>query len=161
MLYCTVCDYINGDCEIHNTMDEWGIQHQTYEYKEKPYEKDYGPFYRYDPDQCILCGRCVEACQDIEVNETISIDWDREHPRVIWDNDVPINESSCVSCGQCATVCPCNAMMEVNMEGNVGYMTDTEPGSLVAMIDLIKNLNQDMVHYWHFLTQNLKCVKNV
>ena len=40
-----------------------------------------------------------------------------------------------VSCGQCATVCPCNAMMEVNMEGNVGYMTDTEPGSLVAMID--------------------------
>lgn len=138
MLYCTVCDYNNGDCEIHNTMDEWGIQHQTYEYKEKPYEKDYGPFYRYDPDQCILCGRCVEACQDIEVNETISIDWDREHPRVIWDNDVPINESSCVSCGQCTTVCPCNAMMEVNMEGNVGYMTDTEPGSLVAMIDLIK-----------------------
>ena len=59
--------------------------------------KDYGPFYRYDPDQCILCGRCVEACQDIEVNETISIDWNREHPRVIWDNDVPINESSCVS----------------------------------------------------------------
>ena len=36
-------------------------------------------------------------------------------------------------------------MMEVNMEGNVGYMTDTEPGSLVAMIDLIKNLNQVMV----------------
>lgn len=138
MLYCTVCDYNNGDCEIHNTMDAWGLQHQTYEYKEKPYEKDYGPFYRYDPNQCILCGRCVEACQDIEVNETIRIDWDREHPRVIWDNDVPINESSCVSCGQCATVCPCNAMMEVNMEGNAGYMTDTEPGSLAAMIDLTK-----------------------
>ena len=68
-----------------------GLQHQTYEYKEKPYEKDYGPFYRYDPNQC-----CVEACQDIEVNETIRIDWDREHPRVIWDNDVPINESSCI-----------------------------------------------------------------
>ncbi|MFS7852429.1 molybdopterin-dependent oxidoreductase, partial [Staphylococcus aureus] len=43
-----------------------------------------------------------------------------------------------VSCGQCATVCPCNAMMEVNMEGNAGYMTDTEPGSLAAMIDLTK-----------------------
>ncbi len=57
---------------------------------------------------------------------------------LFWDNDVPINESSCVSCGQCATVCPCNAMMEVNMEGNAGYMTDTEPGSLAAMIDLTK-----------------------
>ncbi len=138
MLYCTVCDYNNGDCEIHNAMDKWGIQHQTYEYKRKPYEKDYGPFYRYDPNQCILCGRCVEACQDVEVNETIRIDWERDYPRVIWDNDVPINESSCVSCGQCATVCPCNAMMEVNMEGNVGYLTDTEPGSLASMIDIIK-----------------------
>ena len=105
--------------------------------------------------------RCVEACQDIEVNETIRIDWDREHPRVIWDNDVPINESSCVSCGQCATVCPCNAMMEVNMEGNAGYMTDTEPGSLAAMIDLTKRLNQVMVHYLRFLIQKQKCVKNV
>lgn len=44
MLYCTVCDYNNGDCEIHNTMDAWGFQHQTYEYKEKPYEKDYAHF---------------------------------------------------------------------------------------------------------------------
>ncbi len=43
MLYCTVCDYNNGDCEIHNTMDAWGLQHQTYEYKEKPYEKRLRP----------------------------------------------------------------------------------------------------------------------
>ena len=66
-----------------------------------------------------------------------------------------------VSCGQCATVCPCNAMMEVNMEGNAGYMTDTEPGSLAAMIDLTKRLNQVMVHYLRFLIQKQKCVKNV
>ncbi|NQD98377.1 2Fe-2S iron-sulfur cluster-binding protein, partial [Staphylococcus xylosus] len=138
MLYCTVCDYNNGDCEIHNTMDQWGLEHQTYEYKEKPYEKDYGPFYRYDPNQCILCGRCVEVCQDVQVNETLTIDWERQQPRVIWDNDTTINDSSCVGCGQCATVCPCNAMMEVNMEGNAGYMTDLEPGSLAAMIDLTK-----------------------
>ena len=138
MLYCTVCDYNNGDCEIHNTMDQWGLEHQTYEYKEKPYEKDYGPFYRYDPNQCILCGRCVEVCQDVQVNETLTIDWERQQPRVIWDNDTSINDSSCVGCGQCATVCPCNAMLEVNMEGNAGYMTDLEPGSLAAMIDLTK-----------------------
>ena len=88
----------------------------------------------------------VLACQDVEC-ETIRIDWERDHPRVIWDNDVPINESSCVSCGQCATVCPCNAMMEVNMEGNVGYLTDTEPASLASMIDIIKNQNLAMVLY--------------
>lgn len=43
-LYCTVCDYNNGNCEIHNTMDEWGLEHQSYEYKPKPYEVDFGPF---------------------------------------------------------------------------------------------------------------------
>lgn len=138
ILYCTVCDYNNGDCEIHNTMDEFGVQEQSYEYKDKGYEKDFGPFYRYDPSQCILCGRCVEVCQDVQVNETLSIDWEREQPRVIWDNDVSINESSCVSCGQCATVCPCNAMMENHMVGEAGYMTDTEPGTLADMIDLTK-----------------------
>ena len=42
------------------TLDAWGLEEQSYEYKTKPYEKDYGPFYRYDPDQCILCGRCVK-----------------------------------------------------------------------------------------------------
>ena len=117
MLYCTVCDYNNGDCEIHNAMDAWGLEEQSYEYKTKPYEKTMVHSIDMTQTNVFFCGRCVEACQDIEVNETISIDWNREHPRVIWDNDVPINESSCVSCGQCATVCPCNAMMEVNMEG--------------------------------------------
>ncbi len=39
MLYCTVCDYNNGDCEIHNAMDKWGIQHQTYEYKRNHMKK--------------------------------------------------------------------------------------------------------------------------
>ncbi len=139
MLYCTVCDYNNGDCEIHNTMDAWGLQHQTYEYKEKPYEKDYGPFYRYDPNQCILCGRCVEACQDIEVNEKILELIGIVNIHVLFGIMMyRLMSLECVSCGQCATVCPCNAMMEVNMEGNAGYMTDTEPGSLAAMIDLTK-----------------------
>src|SRR5699024_5342567 len=101
----------------------------------KPYEiDDSGSFYRYDPDQCILCGRCVEACQNVEVNETLMIDWEREQPRVIWDNDVPIDESSCVNCGQCVTVCPCNALMEKPMLGEAGYLTGTEPGTLRSMI---------------------------
>ena len=58
--------------------------------------------------------QCVEACQNLQVNETISIDWSLDRPRVIWDNGVSINDSSCVSCGQCVTVCPCNALMENN-----------------------------------------------
>lgn len=140
-MYCTVCDYNNGACEIHNTMAEFGLEHQSRPFESKPYEIDNsGKFYRYDPDQCILCGRCVEVCQDVQVNETLLIDWDREQPRVIWDDDVPIAESSCVSCGQCVTVCPCNALMEVDMLGETGYLTDQKPGLLRSMIDVTKKV---------------------
>lgn len=140
-LYCTVCDYNNGGCEVHNTVKEMKINHQSIPFDHKPYEVDNSnPFYRYDPDQCILCGRCVEACQDVQVTETLSIDWERERPRVIWDKDVPINESSCVSCGHCSTVCPCNAMMEKGMEGEAGYMTGINRETLRPMIEITKSV---------------------
>ncbi len=140
-LYCTVCDYNNGTCEVHNTVKDMKINHQSIPFEPKPYEVDNShPFYRYDPDQCILCGRCVEACQNVQVTETLSIDWEREHPRVIWDNDVPINESSCVSCGHCSTVCPCNAMMEKGMVGEAGYLTGLKRETLRPMIELTKDI---------------------
>ncbi|WP_423406997.1 formate dehydrogenase subunit alpha [Heyndrickxia sp. MSNUG] len=140
-LYCTVCDYNNGTCEVHNTVKEMKINHQSIPFDHKPYEKDNSnPFYRYDPDQCILCGRCVEACQDVQVTETLRIDWDRDRPRVIWDNDVPINESSCVSCGHCSTVCPCNAMMEKGMEGEAGFLTGIAKETLRPMIEITKGV---------------------
>ena len=140
-LYCTVCENNNGDCEVHNAVADMQVPGQRYPYKQKPYEVDNSsPFYHYDPDQCILCGRCVEACQNVEVNETLSIDWSREHPRVIWDDDRPINESSCVSCGQCVTVCPCNALMEKDMLGEAGPFTAMPTTLKRPMIDLVKGI---------------------
>lgn len=140
-LYCTVCDYNNGSCEIHNSVKSQGIEHQTKPFEHKPYEADFsGPFYRYDPDQCILCGRCVEACQNMEVNETLSIDWSLDRPRVVWDGGTTIDESSCVNCGQCSTVCPCNAMMEKGMVGEAGYLTGIEHGTLRELIELTKKV---------------------
>jgi formate dehydrogenase major subunit len=140
-LYCTVCDNNNGNCTIHNTAVQMQIEHQKYPFEPKPYEvDDSNPFYRYDPNQCILCGRCVEACQNLQVSEVLSIDWNREHPRVIWDNDVPINESSCVSCGHCVTVCPCNALMEKSMIGEAGFLTGVDPATLGKMIDVTKQV---------------------
>ncbi|WP_264176015.1 formate dehydrogenase subunit alpha [Effusibacillus dendaii] len=140
-LYCTVCDNNNGNCTVHNTAEFLQVEHQKYEFTPKPYPPDNShPFYRYEPDQCILCGRCVEACQDLQVNETLSIDWSREVPRVIWDHDVPIDHSSCVSCGHCVTVCPCNALMEKSMLGEAGYLTGIENNILGPMIDITKEV---------------------
>src|ERR1700761_8974913 len=77
LLYCTVCDNNNGNCTVHNTTRLLHVEHQEIPYKPKPYEVDMSnPFYRYDPDQCILCGRCVQACQTLQVNETLTINWE-------------------------------------------------------------------------------------
>ncbi|MEK5232266.1 formate dehydrogenase subunit alpha [Lysinibacillus sp. FSL K6-0232] len=143
LLYCTVCDNNNGNCTLHNTAELMEIEHQKYPYKPKvePNEVDMShPFYRYDPNQCIACGQCVEVCQNLQVNETLSLDWEAERPRVIWDTGVAINDSSCVSCGQCVTVCPCNALMEKSMLGEAGFMTGLKQDMLDPMIHLIKEV---------------------
>ncbi|MGH9597985.1 MAG: molybdopterin-dependent oxidoreductase, partial [Edaphobacter sp.] len=141
LLYCTVCDNNNGNCTIHNTTAELDVKHQSRPFTPKPYEKDMSnPFYRYDPDQCILCGRCVESCQNVQVNETLTIDWESDHPRVLWDGGTKIDGSSCVSCGHCVTVCPCNALIEKSMLGEAGYLTDTPPDALNDMIEVVKGV---------------------
>src|SRR5438445_11374783 len=67
LLYCTVCDNNNGNCTVHNTTKMLAVEHQEIPFKPKPFEVDStNPFYRYDPDQCVLCGRCVQACQDVQ-----------------------------------------------------------------------------------------------
>ncbi|MDD1502133.1 formate dehydrogenase subunit alpha [Lysinibacillus sp. CNPSo 3705] len=143
LLYCTVCDNNNGNCTLHNTAELMEIEHQKYPYQPKvePHEVDMShPFYRYDPNQCIACGQCVEVCQNLQVNETLSLDWEAERPKVIWDEGVAINDSSCVGCGQCVTVCPCNALMEKSMLGEAGFMTGLKQETLDPMINLIKEV---------------------
>lgn len=145
LLYCTVCDNNNGNCTVHNTTALLAVDHQVTPYKPKPYEVDMSnPFYRYDPNQCILCGRCVQACQTVQVNETLSIDWESEHPRVLWDGGAPIGESSCVSCGHCVTVCPCNALMEKSMLGEAGFFTALPAPALNGMIDIVKGIEPEL-----------------
>ena len=144
-LYCTVCDNNNGNCTVHNTTATLGVEHQQIPFKAKPYTVDAtNPFYRYDPDQCILCGRCVEACQNLQVNETLSIRWEDPNPRVLWDGGAAIGESSCVSCGHCVTVCPCNALMEKSMLGEAGYFTALPAPAIESMIAVVKGIEPEV-----------------
>jgi len=145
MLYCTVCDNNNENCRVHNTALALNVEHQEHPFKPKPYEVDMSnPFYRYDPSQCILCGQCVQACQTVQVNETLSIGWELEHPRVLWDGGTQIGGSSCVSCGHCITVCPCNALMEKSMLGEAGFLSGMPKESLDKMIDVVKAIEPEM-----------------
>ena len=104
-------------------------------------EDNSNPFYRYDPDQCILCGRCVEACQNLAgQRDPVHPSGRCQHPRVLWDGGAAIGESSCVSCGHCITVCPCNALMEKSMLGHAGFLTGSAEAALDGMIDVVKGL---------------------
>lgn len=144
-LYCTVCEHNTGDCTLHNAVSDMAIPIQYYPYERKPAEKDHtNPFYTYDPDQCILCGRCVEACQNVEVNETLSIDYTADHPRVLWDGGERIAGSSCVSCGHCVTVCPCNALLEKTMQPNAGPFTNMPETVKRPLIDVVKKLENSI-----------------
>jgi formate dehydrogenase major subunit len=136
-LVCSVCDK-NGNCVLHSTvLRTKEVTHQNY--RPKPYPKDSSnPFYVYDPSHCILCGRCVEACQDLVVNEVIRIDWKANPPRVIWDENAPIDRSSCVSCGTCVSVCPVDALMPKGMQGEAGLLTGISDSAKSSMTRLIK-----------------------
>ena len=138
-LYCTVCDNNNGDCTLHDAVYRMGIESQAFEAKGAPVD-DSSPFYVYDPDQCIACGRCVEACQNLVVNEVLSLDWNLPRPRVIWDHGTAVNESSCVSCGTCCTVCPVNALMEKPMLGQAGYVTGIAKPVKERMVEAVKDV---------------------
>jgi formate dehydrogenase major subunit len=144
MLYCTVCDNNNGNCTVHNTTALLAIEHQETPFTLPSRTKDFSnPFYRYDPDQCILCGRCVEACQNRGSER------DPQHPlggraparSLGWRS--PIGESSCVSCGHCVTVCPCNALMENSMLGHAGFLTSLPEAALEGMIDVVKEIEPE------------------
>ncbi|GAB3248618.1 formate dehydrogenase subunit alpha [Alteromonas gracilis] len=140
-LYCTICDHNDGACPLKHAVENAGVEHQRQEFAPKPYEVDDShPFYQYDPSQCILCGRCVEACQNVQVTETLSIDWESNDPRVLWDGGALAGESSCVSCGHCVSVCPCNALMEKTMLGRAGLMTDWPEDTRQIAIDLVKDV---------------------
>ncbi|MDZ7699827.1 MAG: molybdopterin-dependent oxidoreductase [Deltaproteobacteria bacterium] len=65
-----------------------------------------------DASRCILCGRCVEACNSIQVNNAISHGFRGAEARIIAMGDGSLDRSECVFCGQCIQACPVGALVE-------------------------------------------------
>jgi Fe-S-cluster-containing hydrogenase component 2/CRP-like cAMP-binding protein len=63
-----------------------------------------------DHDACILCQRCTRACNDIKHNDVMARDGKGYQARIAFDTDLPMLESSCVSCGECVISCPTDAL---------------------------------------------------
>ena len=64
-----------------------------------------------DHQACILCDRCIRACNDIQSNDVIGRTGKGVTARIAFDFDLPMGQSSCVSCGECAAACPTGALL--------------------------------------------------
>ena len=73
---------------------------------------DSSAFIMRDPNKCIQCGRCIEGCNRMVVNEVLDFGFRGGHTKVICDDDSPMGESTCVQCGECVQLCPVGALIE-------------------------------------------------
>jgi predicted molibdopterin-dependent oxidoreductase YjgC len=77
------------------------------------------PFIVRDFSRCISCGRCVQACNDVQVNNAISFGYRGPDSKIIAAGDRPLKDSACVFCGECVQVCPVGALVEKDVRYKV------------------------------------------
>jgi bidirectional [NiFe] hydrogenase diaphorase subunit len=119
---CSVC-VSNGHCELQGLAQRCGVDHVQVPYRSAAYPVDSShEMFRLDHNRCILCTRCVRACDEIEGAHTWDVMGRGTDCRVITDLNRPWGESdTCTGCGKCVQVCPTGAL--VKQGTSVGEMT--------------------------------------
>jgi formate dehydrogenase major subunit len=114
-LDCLTCA-ANGDCELQDMAGAVGLREVRYGYEGANHlasAKDTSnPYFVFDPSKCIVCSRCVRACEEIQGTYALTIDG-RGFESVISPGQLePFMESECVSCGACVQACPTATLIE-------------------------------------------------
>ncbi|MFC5384796.1 formate dehydrogenase subunit alpha [Aquamicrobium segne] len=73
---------------------------------------DSNPYFTYDPSQCIVCSRCVRACEDVQGTFALAVEGRGFESRIVASMNESFLESECVSCGACVQACPTDALRE-------------------------------------------------
>jgi formate dehydrogenase major subunit len=110
--FCMFCQASGDDCELQNAAYNEGMSRWPQQPPWQPYPVDAShPYFVLDHNRCILCQRCVRACGELVGNYTLSRQERETESMVAADFDVPLGESSCISCGTCVQVCPTGAFI--------------------------------------------------
>ncbi|MBC2769662.1 formate dehydrogenase subunit alpha [Pusillimonas minor] len=114
-LDCLTCP-ANGDCELQDMAGVVGLRNVRYGYDGANHLNDTtdasNPYFAYDPSKCIVCSRCVRACEDIQGTFALTIDSKGFESRITAGQKDTFLESDCVSCGACVQACPTSSLME-------------------------------------------------
>ena len=110
--YCMYCQ-MSGDCELQNLGYRYGLDSWQYPRPYTPLPVDATrQYFVMDHNRCILCRRCIRACQELVGNYTLGLGGRGANSMIVADMDVPFGNSSCISCGTCLQVCPTGALMD-------------------------------------------------
>ncbi len=109
-----------GDCELQNLAYRYQVTGDDHTATECKYPlEDVNPFIVRDFSRCILCGRCVQACNEVQVNNAIDFGYRGSDAKIIAAGDRALKDSDCVFCGECVQVCPVGALVEKDVRYNV------------------------------------------
>jgi len=111
-------DIPDGWSEFHQALQQVGVSSHPYgegcNHQEAPVD-DSNPYFLFDPAKCIVCSRCVRACEEIQGTFALTIDGRGFDSKVAAGQDQPFFESDCVSCGACVQSCPTQALVEKSL----------------------------------------------
>ena len=114
-LDCVSCS-ANGDCELQDVAESLGVENSRYGLEgaqlRETAKDESNPYFTFDPSQCIVCYRCVRACDDIQGTFALTVDGRGYDSRITAGQLDSFMESECVSCGACVNSCPTEALME-------------------------------------------------
>jgi formate dehydrogenase major subunit len=105
----------HGDCEMHDIADAVGLTTVRYGLEGANHQDEAedasNPYFRFDPTACIVCSRCVRACEETQGTFALTVKG-RGFESKISAGDVLFMDSECVSCGACVQACPTSSLQE-------------------------------------------------
>jgi formate dehydrogenase major subunit len=114
-LDCLTCS-ANGDCELQDMAGAVGLREVRYGYDGANHldakKDESNPYFTFDPAKCIVCSRCVRACDEVQGTLALTISGRGFESKVSASVDEKFIDSECVSCGACVKACPTATLIE-------------------------------------------------